>query len=175
MPVDAFDDGATDDRAEGDGEAADGAPGTERDTAPLGGDGGTQDGEREGHDDRRAEALERPRRDQRFDAVREGGTRGGEREDREADREEPAAAEAVTERGTGQQQHGEGERVGVDGPLEALERGVQVVADHGQRHRHDEVVEGDHQQRDGRDGKRPDGQSAGVHAKRSPSWGASDC
>ncbi len=39
-------------------------------------------------------------------------------EDGEADDEHALAAEAVAERGAGQQQHGEGQRVGVDGPLE---------------------------------------------------------
>ena len=42
----------------------------------------------------------------------------------DADREDAPAAEAVAERGAGQEQHGERERVGVDRPLEALERRV---------------------------------------------------
>ena len=59
----------------------------------------------------------------------------------EAADEEPPPAEPLAERRAGQQQDGEGERVGVDRPLEACDAGVQLLADGGQRHRHDEVVE----------------------------------
>ena len=60
---------------------------------------------------------------------------------READDEHPPAAEAVAERGAGEQQHGEGQRVGVDGPLERLQPAAEVGADRGQGGRDDEVVE----------------------------------
>ena len=78
-------------------------------------------------------------------------------EDGEAADEEPPAAEAVAEGGAGEQEHREGQRVGVDRPLEAGDAGVQVVADGGQRRGHDQVVERDHEQRDRGDDEGPDG------------------
>ncbi len=77
-------------------------------------------------------------------------------EDAEAEREDAPPPEAVAEGRAGEQQHGEGERVGVDGPLEPGEAGVQVGADHRQRRRDDEVVERDHEERDRGDRERPD-------------------
>src|SRR5262249_15834002 len=54
------------------------------------------------------------------------------------------------------QEHRERERVRVHRPLEALERGVQVLADDRDRGRHDQVVERDHDERDRRDHERPE-------------------
>ena len=71
------------------------------------------------------------------------------------DREHEPPPEAVAERRAGQQQDGEDERVGVDGPLETAEAGVQVTADHRDRRRHDEVVERDHEERGRGDRERP--------------------
>ena len=71
------------------------------------------------------------------------------------DREQPPAAEAVPEGRTGEEQHGERQRVGVDRPLEAADPGVQVLADHRQRRRHDEVVERDHEEGERGDRERP--------------------
>ena len=127
MPRDARDDGAADERAEGDREAADPAPRAEREAAPLGRDRGREDRQRERHHDRAAEALHGAGDVERADRRRERGRGGGDGEDREADREHPPAAEAVAERGAGEQQHGEGQRVGVDRPLEAADAGVEVV------------------------------------------------
>ena len=76
--------------------------------------------------------------------------RGG-REDPDPDQEHAPAAEAVAERRAGEQEDGERERVGVDGPLEVLERGAEIAADARQRRRDDEVVERDHEDRDGGD------------------------
>ena len=70
--------------------------------------------------------------------------------------EHAPAAEALAERGAGEDQDGEGEDVGVDDPLEAGERGVQGALDRGQRGDDDQVVEHDHEQRgagDGEDGR----------------------
>ena len=87
---------------------------------------GAEDRQRQRHHDRAADALHGPRRDQRLDDRSERRGERAEREDAEADREHAPAAEAVAERGAGEEQHGERERVGVDRPLEALERRVQV-------------------------------------------------
>ena len=138
-----LDDGAADERAERDGEAADPAPGAEREPALLG---------RERAAERivsvsgitiappspctaRA-AIERLQRSARAQPPRRRAVKMPSPID-----EHPAATEAVAERGAGQQQDGERQRVRVDRPLELLERRVEVVADHRQRRRHDEVVE----------------------------------
>ena len=71
-------------------------------------------------------------------------------EDAEPDREHQPAPEAVAERRAGQEQDGEDERVRVDGPLEPAEARMQVLADHRDRRRHDEVVERDHEEREPR-------------------------
>ena len=114
------DDGAADERAERDGEAADPAPRAERDAAALGRDRRREDRQRERHHDRAAEALHRARR--RSSASIDGASAAAAEasgEDAEADREQPPPPEAVAERGAREQQHGEGQRVGVDRPLEA--------------------------------------------------------
>ena len=69
-------------------------------------------------------------------------------EEREADREEPAAAEAVGERAGGQHDARERERVGVDDPLQAAQARVEVLGDARQRRVDDGDVE--HQHRGGR-------------------------
>ena len=75
MPRDAGDDRAADERAERDGEAADPAPGAERDAAALGRDRGREDRQRERHHDRAAEALHGAGDVQRLDRRRERGRR----------------------------------------------------------------------------------------------------
>src|SRR6266496_1220792 len=67
-----------------------------------------------------------------------------------------AATEPIAERGSGQEQHRERQRVGVDRPLQARERRVQVLPDHRDRGRDHEVVERDHEQRDRADRERPE-------------------
>ena len=59
----------------------------------------------------------------------------------EPDDEDAPAAEAVAERGAGEQEDGEGERVRVHRPLERLDRRAEILADAGERVRDDEVVE----------------------------------
>ena len=69
--------------------------------------------------------------------------------------EHPAAAEAIAERGAGQQQHREGQRVGVDGPFERLQPAAEIGADRRQGGGDHEVVEDDHEERDRDDRERP--------------------
>ena len=83
--------------------------------------GGTargQDRQAERRDEGAADALDRAGDDEDVARGREGrgGRAGGE--DRQADDEHPAATEPVAERGAGEQQDGERQRVGVDHPLE---------------------------------------------------------
>jgi hypothetical protein len=93
-----------------------------------------------------------------------GGGRG-EREDGDAGQEHPAPADPVAERGGGQQEGGEGQRVRVDEPLQVGQRRAELGADHRQRGAHHQVVQRDHE---GRDADR--GQHGGERA-----GGASGC
>ena len=69
----------------------------------------------------------------------------------------PAAAEPVAERGGGQHERGEGQRVGVHEPRQLADRRAEVGLDHRQRAGHHEVVEGGHEHRQGgRDDGQPD-------------------
>ena len=77
------------------------------------------------------------------------------------DEEHPAAAEPVAEGGPGEQQHGEGEGVGVDRPLEAGQAGVEVAADDGEGGGHHQVVERGHEQRQRGDHHGPTGAASG--------------
>ena len=110
----------------------------------------------------RAEALHGARDVEREDRRRERGSRGGRGEDADADREHQPPPEAVAEGRTGEQEDGEDERVRVDGPFEPAEAGVQVLADHGDRRGHDEVVERDHEERGRRDRERPPGHAIAL-------------
>ena len=64
MPVEAFSDGAPDERADGDREAGDAAPRAEGHRSAFGRHGGGQDGQGEGRDDRAADALDGAGEDQ---------------------------------------------------------------------------------------------------------------
>src|SRR5207248_10485854 len=66
-------------------------------------------------------------------------------EDDDAEEEHAPAAEDVAQAAAGDEQDGEAQGVGVDGPFEAADRGVQVLLDRGQRDVHDRVVEHDHE------------------------------
>ena len=162
LPAQPFGDGAAHERAQGDGESGDGAPRAEGEAAPLGRDGGREDGQGERRDEGRAHALDRAGEDQQVSGRREGGRRGTCGEQDHADGEDALAAEAVAEGGAREQEHGEGQRVGVDHPLELGQRGAQALLDDGQRGGHDEVVERDHEQGDGRDRKGGQGEVARV-------------
>ena len=65
------------------------------------------------------------------------------------------APEDVAEPAARHEQHGEGQRVGVDRPLERRQRSVQVALDRRQRDVHDGVVEHDHEQREAHRAERP--------------------
>ncbi len=157
VPGDVLGEAAADERAAGDGEAVDRAPDAVGHAAPLGGDGGGEEGEGQRHRDRGADALDGAGGDQAVDA---GGERGGGRgggEYRHADDEEPAPAEAVAEGGAEHEEDGEGEGVGVHRPLEVLEAAAEVLADGGEGGGDDEVVEGRHEAGDAGDHQRPGG------------------
>ena len=170
LPRDPLDDGAADERADRDAEAADPAPDPERRAAPLGRERLGDQGQGERGDDRRAESLQGSRRDQRVDRGRQRRQGRGAGEDPDADPEHPLAAEPVAERGAGDQQHRERQRVGVDRPLERLDRAAEVRSDRRQRDADDEVVERRHEERRSRDRERPSRRSLacllGLHPIR---------
>ena len=123
LPGDALDDGAADERAERDGEAADPAPDAERDAAPR-----RRDGARTGSSASAAVTIAPPTPCTRAGRDRARSIDGASAASAEPTvkiarpmHEHPAAAEAVAERGAGEQQHREGQRVGVDRPLEPLQ------------------------------------------------------
>jgi hypothetical protein len=146
---------ATDHGADRDREPCDAAPGPKNRAALLAWRLTGEDRERERSDDRRAQALDAARRDQHPGPVGERRQHRAQGEDGHPDHEHALAAEPVAERSTREEQHGERQRVGVDDPLEALERRPQVRLDAGEGRDHDEVVQCRHEQRDRRDSKCP--------------------
>ena len=107
-----------------------------------------EQGQRQRHHRGRADSLHRAGADEhpRLGGQRAGGRR--EREQGDAEQEDPAPAEPVTDRGGGEQQRREGQRVGVDEPLQVGQRGAELGLDHRQRGGHDQVVQRDHEHRD---------------------------
>jgi hypothetical protein len=108
------------------------------------------------------DALERAGGDQQFDRRGERRRGGSECEHAEADGEHPAAAEAVAERGAGEQQYREGEDVAVDRPLERLDAATELALDHGQGGRDDEVVQRGHERGERAERERPSIRDLGV-------------
>jgi hypothetical protein len=156
VPADAIDHGTADERPERDGEAGDAAPGADREAALALGERGGEQRERERRDDRPTRALQGPGGDQRAGGRRERGERTRHGEQGDAGDEHALAPEPITERGTGHQQHGIRERVGVDRPFEILQTPSEVLADRRQRGRDDEVVEHDHEESDRNDREGPE-------------------
>ena len=79
------------------------------------------------------------------------------------DDEHASPAEAVSERGPGEQEHGEGQRVGVDRPFELLDGRVEIGTQDGDRGGDHEVVQRDHEERYRGDDERPDHRSVACH------------
>ncbi len=138
---------------------------------------GREDREARGRDDRAADALDGARSDQ----PRGGGCerarkrRGGEEKD--AHEQDSPAPEQVGCAPAEHQQAGEGQRVGVDYPLQALGREVQGSLDRRQRDVHDRDVEDHHELGDAdqdeqqrRVGARLD--ERGVHRRASSMYAA---
>ena len=122
VPGHALDDGATDERTDGDGQAADGAPARRAPRRDASGATAADSSVSvEWRHDGRADALGHAAHEEHLDARGHGRERGGGGEDGHADDEHAPSAEAVAERGAGEQEDGERQRVGVDGPLELLD------------------------------------------------------
>ena len=140
-PPRPLDEPSAEERADGARDPAEARPGAHRRRAVGPVERGGDEGEAPGCEQRAADALQRPRRDQDLGG---GGQAAGERRQREprhADEEDPLAAEVVAERATEQDQRRQRQRVGVDRPLQIAEPGVEVVPDARQRHVDDRAVD----------------------------------
>ena len=126
-----------------------------------GGDRGAEDRQRQRHHDRAAETLHGPGGVEQLDGRRERRGDRAEREDRDADREDPAPAEAVAERRARSSSTAKvsvyaltvHSRLSSDASRSSRMTGMAVG--------HDEVVERDHEQRDRGDHERPEGAACG--------------
>ena len=127
-PREVLEQQAAGDRADGHGETGEAGPDGDR-PAPLAGiaEHVGQDRQRRRHDQRAADAHERPAGDQ-VDGRRRQRRRGrADGEQHDADLQGALAAEAVAEAARREQQAGEDERVGVDDPLDLAVGRVEVA------------------------------------------------
>lgn len=110
-----------------------GADGGHRSEQPHGGAGSCRrndladEGEREGQQDRRAEALDRARGDQPPERWRDAAADRRQREERDSGAQQPATAEQVAEPSGADDQGGDGEEVGQHDPLNRLERSGELL------------------------------------------------
>ena len=126
--------------------AATRAPDAERPgpRAPLG-VGGDEDGQGGRGEHRAAEPLEGAGDDQHGLRVRDPVEQAGEREEREPGQEQAPAAEEIGGAPAEEEESGEGQRIGVDHPLQAARREAEVVADRRQGDVDHRDVEDDHE------------------------------
>ena len=92
-----------------------------------------------------ADALDRPGADEELLRPRDTAGEGCRGEQGDADEEQPAVAEQVTEPATEQQEASEREQVRVHHPGERSLGEAEVLPDRRQRHVHDRRVQDDHQ------------------------------
>ena len=163
VPVEPLHEHASEQRSERDAEAGDRRPEAERGGAALGREGGREQRQRERHEQSGAESLHGARDHELRQVRRQGAGRGGRCEHQEAGDQHAPAAVAVAECGSREDEDGEDEDVCVDDPLQAIERDAQVALHRRQRRDHDQVVEGDHEERGAGQGDGPDVSGAGGH------------
>ena len=104
---------------------------------------------------RRADALQCSRGDQHLDGRGHPAGDGCGREGHDADAEHPSPAEPITQRPAEQHQRGEGDEVGIEHPLQALQVGVEVRRDGRQGHVDDGAVEEGHARTEDRGQQHP--------------------
>ena len=144
-PADLVGEQAADQGADGVSEPCDAEDQTAGEGGALGGNGG------EGHaEDRRphetaTDSHSDAHRDQLLSVLGEASKQREAGEDRGADEEDPAPAEHVGQASAGDEHHAEGERVGVDRPLDRADVDVEVLLDRRQRHVEGGEVVGDHE------------------------------
>ena len=102
-----------------------------------------------------AEPLDRARGGQHALARRQAAGQRGGREEQQPGHEHAPAAEQVGGAAAEEQEAGEGQRVGVDHPLQVDGREAEVVADRRQRDVDDRDVEDDHELREAGQGQDP--------------------
>ena len=107
--------------------------------------GGGEDRECRRGEDGRTESLHRPGSHQPRLVLRQAPEETRGREDGEAHQKDATPPEEVGGPATEEEETGEGQRVGVDHPLQARGAEVQVTLDGRQRHVHDRCVEDDHE------------------------------
>ena len=174
-PADRVDEEAAERRPERGGDGGSGGPGADRAAAHGLREARRDDGEALRHQERRADPLNRARRDQEADARRHGtGERGG-REDDDADDEDEPAAETVAETAADQDEAAEHQRIGVDHPLQRRELGTERTLHRRQRNRDDGAVdEGERrgEDRGGKDERLVDRSSLGTRLGRGGAAGS---
>ena len=118
LPGQVIDDPAAQQRADGGGDGGEARPGADGAAAFALGKGGADQGQRTGNEQRRADALHRPRGDQLRGIAREAAAQRGQAEQGDAGDEDAAPAQPVAGGAAHQQEGREAERVGVDHPLQ---------------------------------------------------------
>ncbi len=156
-----------DDRPGGGGDADRATPDADGHVELVGGEGGPQQSQRGGLQQRPEQALQHPEGDDQLDAVGEADRRRGRGEADRADQEGGAVPEPVADLARGDQEDGQGQQVAVGHPLDAGERGVQVGLDGGVGDGHDRAVQRHHHHPDG-DGQQ---RQPGVAAQSGPAVG----
>ncbi len=126
------------------GDAGQPGPGADGAHPVLGAEGRLQDRQAARRQQCSADALDRAGGDESADVGRDSTGQRRDGEPHDADHEHPPPAEPVAERAAEQDQGGEGQRVGVDGPLQARDPRVQVLTDGGQRDVDDRAVDERH-------------------------------
>ena len=128
-----------------------------------------EQGQAEGQEHGRADALHHPHRDQRADAAGQRAAGRGQREQHQPPGVRPRPPEPVTEHRRRDQQHREAQVVGVDRPLEVGQRRVQVALDRGEGRGHHQGVQGRHEGADRRQHDDPAEPSSPRLISHSPS------
>ena len=141
-PADVLDQIAAERWTERERKAGNAGPDPDRLRALVRGEGDREDGERPGHEERSADALEAAERDEVARRTRQAAHQREEGEHSEAGQEGAFATVAVSEDPARQHQSHGGAADPVDDP------GVEVMREPGERDVHDRVVEHGHEQRE---------------------------
>ncbi len=128
-PAHGVDQPAAEERPDRTGDARQTGPGADRLAPVVGMEGGGDDRQAAGHEQRSADALDRPRRDQQPGGRRHPAQHRGAGEHDGTGDEHRAMPIAVAEAAAEQQQRRERDEIGVDDPLQAGDRRAEVVAD----------------------------------------------
>ena len=94
-----------------------------------------------------ADALEHPRRDQLWQSVRQRAQPRAQREQRQPGQVHAGVADAITQRGERQQEHGDRQLIGIDDPHRLRRLGMEPGGDGRQRDIGDGAVEHRHRDR----------------------------